>query len=80
MNAIISPVPRPKKQVEMKPNHPFQPLSVDVSNMFHTLTLPFKKGGQKNIQCPPKHPYLGSTPHPVTVANEGLGWDSLLKM
>ena len=24
--------------------------------------------------------FLGSTPHPVTVANEGLGWDSLLKM
>ena len=23
---------------------------------------------------------VGSTPHPVTVANEGLGWDSLLKM
>ena len=23
---------------------------------------------------------FGSTPHPVTVANEGLGWDSLLKM
>ena len=23
---------------------------------------------------------LGSTPHPVTVANEGLVWDSLLKM
>ena len=24
--------------------------------------------------------YFGSTPNPVTVANEGLGWDSLLKM
>ena len=24
--------------------------------------------------------YLRSTPHPVTVTNEGLGWDSLLKM
>ena len=23
---------------------------------------------------------LRSTPHPVTVTNEGLGWDSLLKM
>ena len=23
-------------------------------------------------------PYLGSTPHPVTVANEGFGWDSLV--
>ena len=24
--------------------------------------------------------YFASTPHPVTVANEGFGWDSLLKM
>ena len=24
--------------------------------------------------------YLGLSPFPVTVANEGLGWDSLLKM
>ena len=24
--------------------------------------------------------YIWSTPNPVTVTNEGLGWDSLLKM
>ena len=24
--------------------------------------------------------YIGSIPHPVTVTNEGLAWDSLLKM
>ena len=23
--------------------------------------------------------YVGSIPHPVTIANEGLGWDSLVK-
>ena len=29
-----------------------------------------------DLTPPPSRVYVGSTPHPVTVANEGLGWDS----
>ena len=47
---------------------------------FDSLIISFSCGdGEFSILSIQEWLCIGSTPHPVTVANEGLVWDSLLK-